>query len=49
MRTTTERPLRVFVTRTCVPSGSERCAAVIACLSKRSPEAVICASPYHVA
>ncbi len=47
MRTTTLLPFLVLVTRTRVPSGSERCAAVIACLSKRSPDAVICDSPYH--
>jgi hypothetical protein len=29
MRTTTERPVRWFVTRTRIPNGSERCAAVI--------------------
>lgn len=41
MRTTTVRPLRRFVTRTLVPNGNERCAAVMAEGLKRSPLAVL--------
>ena len=52
MRSSTQRPLRVLVTRTRVPMGKVRCAAVSLCLLKRSPEAVALpcqSSPYHVA
>jgi hypothetical protein len=38
--TTTLLPLPRFVTRTRVPNGSVRCAAVSLCVSKRSPLAV---------
>src|SRR6266446_3463268 len=50
MRTTTERPFARFVTRTRVPSGNERCAAVKPFASNRSPLAVRLPSklsPYH--
>src|SRR5690242_9234717 len=40
MRTTTERPVRSLVTRTLVPNGRLRCAAVRARVLKRSPLAV---------
>src|SRR5262245_63863776 len=40
MRTTTERPLRRLVTRTLLPNGSERCAAVKPPGCARSPLAV---------
>jgi hypothetical protein len=40
MRTTTERPLLTLVTRTRVPKGSDRCAAVLASMSNVSPLAV---------
>lgn len=40
MRTITERPLAGLVTRRRVPKGRDLWAAVEACLSKRSPEAV---------
>ena len=49
-RTTTVRPLRRFVTLTCVPKGNVGCAIVIASESKRSPLAVgrsWKAAPYH--
>src|SRR5207247_2175574 len=49
-RTTTERPLARFVTRTWVPMGNERDAAVSACGSNRSPLAVRLpwhSAPYH--
>src|SRR5262249_29980097 len=47
MRTTTHRPVRQ--TRTRVPKGSMRCAAVMALGLKRSPEAVRWPSLYHEA
>src|SRR5919199_4579479 len=40
MRTTTERPVRLFTTRTRVPNGRVRCAAVSAFVLKVSPLAV---------
>jgi hypothetical protein len=40
MRTTTERPFRLFTTRTRVPKGSVLCAAVSACVLNLSPFAV---------
>src|SRR5215203_4035641 len=40
MRTTTERPVRSFVTRTREPNGKLLCAAVRAWVLKRSPLAV---------
>src|SRR5262245_21215704 len=40
MRTTTDRPVRTFITLTLVPNGSERWAAVNPCGLKRSPLAV---------
>jgi len=39
-RTSTERPVLVLVTRTIVPNGNERWAAVNAYIEKRSPLAV---------
>src|SRR6266404_5400755 len=48
--TTTARPLLRSVTRTRVPNGSVRCAAVRACTLKYSPLAVLCPAwrpPYH--
>ena len=41
MRTTTESPVRLFTTRTRLPNGSVRWAAVIALVSNRSPLAVV--------
>src|SRR3712207_508928 len=41
MRTTTERPVRSFTTRTCVPNGRVRWAAVRALALKVSPLAVL--------
>ncbi len=53
MRTQTSRPLPTLTTRSRVPSGKVRCAAVRACRSNRSPLAVRrpCQRlpPYHVA
>src|SRR5437870_6583648 len=52
MRTSTERPLSKLVTRTRVPSGSVRCAAVSAFMSYASPLAVglpWCWRPYQEA
>src|SRR5688500_5424570 len=49
MRTTTVRPFRRFSTFTLVPKGSERCAAVRAVGSQRSPEAVLLVMAYHEA
>src|SRR5690606_4127499 len=40
MRTTTERPVAGYSTRTRVPKGSVLCAAVSACMSNGSPLAV---------
>src|SRR4051794_40405473 len=40
MRTTTERPVRSLVTRSCVPNGRVLCAAVRAFVLNRSPFAV---------
>src|SRR5690349_18582511 len=40
MRTTTERPVRSFVTRSWVPNGRVLCAAVSAWVLNRSPFAV---------
>ncbi|OBX20506.1 hypothetical protein A9995_01985 [Erythrobacter sp. QSSC1-22B] len=40
IRTVTALPLRGSVTRTSLPNGRVRCAAVSACMSKRSPLAV---------
>lgn len=45
--TTTALPLRLLVTRTCVPSGRVRCAAVKAYGFMRSPEAVRECSAYQ--
>src|SRR5262245_17294351 len=42
MRTSTLRPLAKCVTRTRVPNGNVRCAAVRALGLKRAPEATIC-------
>ena len=41
MRTVTRRPFAMFVTRTMVPNGKVGWAATIACMSKRTPLAVI--------
>src|SRR5262252_7290601 len=41
IRTTTERPLRRLVTRTCVPNGRVRCAAVKPFARAISPLAVL--------
>src|SRR5688572_16954635 len=49
MRTTTLRPFARFSTLTFVPKGNVRCAAVSACGSQRSPEAVFDVSAYHEA
>src|SRR5919206_4977946 len=40
IRTTTERPVRLFTTRTLAPNGRVRCAAVSALVLKVSPLAV---------
>ena len=49
MRTTTVFPVFKLSTFTLVPKGSERCAAVIAPGSQRSPDAVLDLSEYHEA
>ena len=49
MRTTTDRPFFRFSTFTLVPKGSERCAAVSAPGSQRSPEAVLEVREYQEA
>lgn len=41
IRTATDLPLSLLVTRTTVPKGSDMCAAVNLSLSYRSPEAVV--------
>lgn len=40
IRTITDRPFRKFVTRTRVPSGRVRCAAIISCSLNGSPHAI---------
>src|ERR1044072_8036036 len=47
MRTTTDLPVFKFSTLTFVPNGNERCAAVIAPGSQRSPDAVLLVRVYH--
>ena len=50
IRTVTERPVRSLTTRTLVPNGKVRCAAVMAFALKVSPLAVLRPwkpGPYH--